>query len=95
MDKSYTTAAVKNGKSVMFLFRSTPCLFLEVHQVNCSAAQMFILNEKTIPTNLPKKMAYFSEFFHLMFFQLTLGNSNLQGTGQNSSTYRKFELSDI
>ena len=36
-------------------------------------------------------MAYFNEFFHLMFFQLTLDNSNLQGTGENSSTYRKFE----
>ena len=26
-------------------FRSTPFLFLEVHQVNCPAAQMFFLNE--------------------------------------------------
>ena len=30
----------------------------------------------------------------LCFLQLTLGNSNLQGTGENSSTYRKFELID-
>ena len=50
---------------------------------------------KVIPTDLPEKMASFSEFFHLMFLQLTLGNSNLQGTGENSSTYRKFELSEI
>ena len=49
---------------------------------------------KVIPADLPEKMTYFSEFFHLMFFQLTLGNSNLQGTGENGSTYRKFELSD-
>ena len=41
-------------------------------------------------------MAYFSEFFHLMFFfQLTLGNLNLQETGENNSTYQKFELNDI
>ena len=50
---------------------------------------------KVIPIDLPDKMAYFNEFFHLMFFQLTLGNSNLQGTEEKSSTYRKFELSDI
>ena len=40
-------------------------------------------------------MPYFSEFFHLMFFQLTHGNLNLQETGESSLTYRKFELSDI
>ena len=85
----------------MFFFRSTPGLFLEVHQVNCSPAQMSFLNEnfekiyRIILTDLSKKMVYFSEFFHLMFFQLTLGNLNLQVTGENSSTYRKFELSDI
>ena len=33
------------GKAWCFFFRSTPCLFLEVHQVNCPAAQMFFLNE--------------------------------------------------
>ena len=62
---------------------------------------MFFLNEniwkniyRIIPTDLPKKMAYFSEFFHLMFFQLSLGNSNLQGTGENSSIYRKFEFKE-
>ena len=63
MDKSYTAAAVKDGKSVMFLFRSTPCLFLEVHQVNCSAAQMFFLNEKIIPTDLPKKRLILASSF--------------------------------
>ena len=30
---------------------------------------------KVIATDLPEKMAYFSEFFHLMFFQLILGNA--------------------
>ena len=96
----YTTAAVKDGKSVIF-FQMYTRLFLEVHQVNCPAGQMFFLNEKflklhrDIPTDLPEKMAYLSEFFHLMFFQLTLGNSNFQEIGENSSTYRKFELSDI
>ena len=35
---------------------------------------MEILIYKVIPTDLPEKMAYFSEFFHLLFFQLTLGN---------------------
>ena len=29
---------------------------------------------KVIATDLPEKMAYFSEFFNLMLFQLTLGN---------------------
>ena len=57
-----------------FFFRSTPCLFLEVHQVNCPAAQVFFLDEnfwkniKVIPIDLPEKMAYFSEFFHLISF---------------------------
>ena len=32
-------------KCDVFFFRSKPCLFLEEHQVNCSAAQMFFLNE--------------------------------------------------
>ena len=50
---------------------------------------------RVIPTDLPEKMAYSSKFFYLMFSQLTLGKSNLQGTGENSATYQKFELSDI
>ena len=79
-------------KYSLFVSRSTPGL---------PCGSNFFLNEnfekiyKVIPTDLPEKMAYFSEFFDLMFFQLTLGNSNLQGTGENSSTYQKFELSDI
>ena len=80
-------------KYTLLVSRSTP------GKLSCGSN--FFLNEnfekiyKVIPTDLPEKMAYFSEFFHLMFFQLTLGNSNLQGTGENSSTYQKFELSDI
>ena len=91
-DAPYTTVAVKDVKSVFcfffaFFFRSTPCLFLEVHQVNCPAAQMVFLKtfekiHRVIPRDLPEKMAFFSEFFHLMFFQLTLGNLNVQSSSQ-------------
>ena len=56
--------------------------------------KIFEKTYRIVPTAY-QKMAYFSESFNLMFFQLTLGNSNLQGIGENSSTYRKFELSDI
>ena len=45
MNTPYTTVTEEDGKSVMFLFISTPCLFLEVRLVNCSTAQMFFLNE--------------------------------------------------
>ena len=48
-------------KALLFFFRSTPCLFLEGHQVDCPAAQMLFLNEnfgkiyRVIPTDLPEK----------------------------------------
>ena len=38
------------GKSVFF-FRTTPRFFLEVHQVNYPAAQMFFLNENFAHTH--------------------------------------------
>ena len=57
--------------------------------------EIFEKISRVIPADLPEKMAYSSKFFYLMFSQLTLGKSNLQGTGENTSTYRKFELSDI
>ena len=49
-----------------FFFRSTLCLFLEVHQVNCPAAKMFFLDEKfekmyrVIPTDLPVRVTVIS-----------------------------------
>ena len=75
-DAPYTTVAAKDGKSVTFFFRSTTCLFLEVHLVNCPAAQMFFSNEnfwKNIEgySHRPTwKNRYFSEFFHLMLCQI-------------------------
>ena len=49
-DTSYTTVAVKDGKK-RFFFRTTPRFFLEVHQVNYPAAQMFFLNENFAHTH--------------------------------------------
>ena len=80
-------------KYSLFVSRST------LGKLSCGSNVLFkwtfLQKYKIIPTDLPKKMAFFSEFFHLMFFQLTLGKPNLQDTGENSSTYRKFELSEI
>ena len=63
MDTPYTAVAVKGGASVMlFFFRSTPCLLLEVQLVKiflrlkCSF-QMKNFEElyRIIPTELPKE----------------------------------------
>ena len=47
---------------------------------------------KVIPTDLPEKMAYFSEFFNLMFFQLTLGNSLTPSDSSVSGIFVKYIL---
>ena len=47
---------------------------------------------EVIPTDLPKKMAYFREIFHLMFFQLTLGNSVTPSDSSVSSIFVKYTL---
>ena len=48
--------------------------------------------KKVIATDLPEKMAYFSEFFHLMFFQLTLGNSVTPLDSSVSDIFVKYTL---
>ena len=77
-------------KYTLFVSRSTP------GKLSCGSN--FFLNEnfekiyKVIPTDLPEKMAYFSEFFHLMFFQLTLGNAVTPLDSSVSDIFVKYTL---
>ena len=47
---------------------------------------------KVTPTDLPEKIAYFSEFFHLIFFQLTLGNIVTPSDSSLAGIFVKYTL---
>ena len=65
----------------MFFFQNYSLFVSRRTPGKLSCGSNFFLNQnfekirKVIPTDLPEKMTYCSEFFRLMFFQLTLGNS--------------------